>query len=312
MPEFARQTEVDHPCGALEGLPHRCLVAHQDVRGLVENDLEGRGARVRIRNQEVPAARVPENRVGSAPVHGLNDVHRNRQARPFLLIERLQPGTNLRLVSSQARLYVLDPATVLLILGSPAARPVGRRRNRPEAPRDLGELPGSGIRQLFVEPGELHPEQVLLPAVRVGRRDDLRVVVDGAIPGRARGVRQLVEAGRFGPGVEELGLTGFACDARSDQGVVQIELEVTVEDEMGCRDDRGSRAGLSEARVRREERHSHSENDSGLPWLPHRPHFSSALSPQPDSAPGQAPPGPSNDDDAFSRRRSRRRVARGL
>ena len=230
----------------------------------MEDDLEGYRALVLDRDQDVPAGNVPKNRVGSAPVDGLHDVHRDRQAGPLLLIELLQPGTDLFLIGREARLELLDPTAVLLVLVSPAARPVGRRRGRPEAAGDLDEFPVGGVFNLLVESGQLHPHQVLLPVERAGRRNDLGVVVDGAIPARARGFGELREARRLGPGTEELGLAGFAREAGGDQGIVQVRPEVAEECEPGRREHGLSLGGggLSDARARRQEQDRQDANDS--------------------------------------------------
>src|SRR5207247_2463004 len=110
--EIARQLVARCNCGVVKRSSHRSIPTHQDVRGLVENDLEGGRAVVGTRDQNVPPGSTPEDRVGAAPVHGLDDVDGNRQATPGLSVELLQPRRDFLLVGVKPRLERRDPETI--------------------------------------------------------------------------------------------------------------------------------------------------------------------------------------------------------
>src|SRR6185436_7928566 len=100
--------------------------------------------------------------------------------------------------------------------------------------------------------------------------DDFRVVVGGPLPRGPQGQRKLVEAGRLVSRPEHLRPSELPCDAHGDQRIIQIGIEVAVQGEMSCREDRSPLANLAETRARREEERSQSRNACTLHDPPER------------------------------------------
>ena len=212
----------------------------------MEDDLERCALRVLDRHQDVPAPGVSQDRVRSAEIHGLDDVHGNRLGGPRAAVELLEPRRRSSVrrregAASAPRSSGGSPRPARSI-GTPGRR--ARRRAGSPVPSSAN-CPVRVVAQLGVEARDLGADEESLLGVGARGRDDLRVIVGRAVPSRARGLRQLREAVRLGTRPEELGLAEPARDARSDQCVVQVRLEVAGEREAPWSPRPGTRTGAS-------------------------------------------------------------------